>query len=397
MRRRVPLPGDTDSDSTDDEDFAGVGQFSHGVYALSHQHWVDQLVCAGCFSVNNTEGPEAHHKICMRLPSLRVRHLSHQFTTESMLKYMFFHLLFTEMLTDIPVARLRRRTVNISYGVRLPLIHVNGAQVEMKSLSVGGSRQIRNLTSTVLQRTFLHPQVMLARCEVLDLVCSHFGLPRRRTSYTQLECLSWDFGQKLIRPDGKVFWATDSKYPFSYTGAQGCGRRRDVLFLKGQGLVAGQPNQFCIEAVVFFTLGNLSALPFVLPAPVTADVDSGTLTFVLGRWFQAHPHSTERDNCSRPVCPGPLHINNCLWQYSKTTNFRLTLCSRNGDPNPHFIAQHTNLGLTRREAQSHVESNKHAYFGIWVQNRIVSNVNMSPVFKEVKALRRLTTKPGYKL
>ena len=92
----------TDSDTTADEDFAGRNKFSHGLVALSHQHWVDQVVSAGCFNLHNTEGAEAHHKLCMALVSSRVRHLSDEHTKESMLKYLFMHQLFLRGVQDIP-------------------------------------------------------------------------------------------------------------------------------------------------------------------------------------------------------------------------------------------------------------------------------------------------------
>ena len=55
-----PDGSETDSTSSDEE-VGGLGKFSHGKYGLVHQHWVWQVICAGAFSVHNTEGPEAHH------------------------------------------------------------------------------------------------------------------------------------------------------------------------------------------------------------------------------------------------------------------------------------------------------------------------------------------------
>ena len=174
---------------------------------MSHHHWVYQVVSAGCFNLYNTEGPEAHHKLCMALASSRVRHLSDQHTKESMLKYLFMHQLFSELHADAIVGRPKRKAkTNISYGVRVPLVQVDGAQVQMRT-------DITDLGNVALQRLFLHPQAMLARFELLDLVCDLFGLSRSRSSY--LNCFSWYFGQKLIRRDGQVFWTTNSHYTYA--------------------------------------------------------------------------------------------------------------------------------------------------------------------------------------
>ena len=360
------MAGDTDSDSTADEDFAGRGKFSHGLVDLSHHHWVDELVSGGCFNVHNTEGAEAHHKLCMTLASSRVRHLNDQHTKESMLKYLLMHQLFSELHDD--TTRRRRSNVNITYGVRLPLLH-NGVQLEMR---IEG----KCLGSTALQRMFLHPEVMLTRFELLDLVCDLFRLPRRRQSYLSLNCLSWYFGQKLIRRDGKVFWATNSHYTYAFKGDKGQGRRRDCFAIEGTEVVDGVTNALCMEAVVFLTLGSMSRLPFALPASVMdqLDRDTDTLTLVLGRWFEPHQKSFQRDNRHRPICPGALHINHCLWRYALTSASRRSLCARN-------VGQAGRLGLTRVQMLSHVEEDRHAYFGLFTQNQLLSMVNMCPEFK----------------
>ena len=376
---RLPreVVGDTDSDTTDDEDYAGRGKFSHGLVSLSHHHWVLQVVSAGCFNLHNTEGPEAHHKLCMALASSRVRHLSDAQTKESMLQYLFMHQLFTELNADMLVGRPKRKSnTNISYGVRVPLRRADGAPVLMRM----DNAHFGNVT---LQGMFLHSEAMLARFELLDLVCDLFGLPRSRSSYQSLHCLSWYFGQKLIRRDGQVFWATNSHYTYAYKGKHGQGRRRDCFAVKGTEVVDGVINALCMEAVVFVTLGDMHRLPFALPARVTEeiDADTDTLTLILGRWFEPHRNSISRDNLHRPICSGPLRINHCLWRYAVTSTLRRSLCSRIGTPVQSFARQATRLGFTEVDVLSHVEEDAHAYFGLFTQNQLLSVVNMCPKFK----------------
>lgn len=65
---------DSDTASTsDDSALVGMGFYTRGSVGLSHQHWVDQVISAGSFSLHCTQAAEAYHKLCMRLPSERVR------------------------------------------------------------------------------------------------------------------------------------------------------------------------------------------------------------------------------------------------------------------------------------------------------------------------------------
>jgi len=53
-------------DTEDESNIGGRGRFSHGDLALVHQHWVESVISAGCFSAHCTEAAEAYHKLCMR-------------------------------------------------------------------------------------------------------------------------------------------------------------------------------------------------------------------------------------------------------------------------------------------------------------------------------------------
>ena len=58
---------DASASATEDESkIGGKGRFSHGDLALVHQHWVESVISAGCFSAHCTEAAEAYHKLCMR-------------------------------------------------------------------------------------------------------------------------------------------------------------------------------------------------------------------------------------------------------------------------------------------------------------------------------------------
>ena len=88
----------TDTEDTSDEcKIGGLGYYSHGVYSLLHQHWVQQLISAGGFNVHCTQGAEAVHKLCMHLASLRVRHKDLNSTQSAMLRYLCLRSLFQDI------------------------------------------------------------------------------------------------------------------------------------------------------------------------------------------------------------------------------------------------------------------------------------------------------------
>ena len=120
----------------------------------------------------------------------------------------------------------------------------------------------------------------------------------------------------------------------------------------------------CAEAVCFLRVSELgrTTIPALDPVafPDTKDFresfHDGSITFFLVRWFEAHPVSHERDHLHRPICPGPLHINHCLWTYAKTTNARQSV--------PHTWGLHQ----------------RYAYYGLIFPQNIIDKVNITPCF-----------------
>ena len=279
----------TDTEDTDDDQaVGGLGCFSHSPHCLTHQHWVDQCISAGCFNVHCTQAAEASHKLNMYRASFRVRHLDSNRTQEAMLTYLCWDVVFEHLTHKIPEMfkdpRRQRPTVGVHNTIYTTLSH------DTRLHSVG------------FQRSILHRELRLAGVEFLDLLCVQLGLPTTRYSYTRLNSLCYHFGQKLVRRgDERVFWATDSQYTI---GSGTRHHRRDFLRLKG----VDNGDALCCEALCFVEISNAR----VVGSPVDK------LTFVIVRWLQPDPRAWERDELCRPLCPGPLRINNCLWTYSRT-------------------------------------------------------------------------------
>ena len=355
MRRRCD---DTDTESTsEDDDIGGHGVLSHGNIGLTHQHYIDQLISAGAFSVHNTEAAEAHHKLCMALAALRVRHLHDAKTKSSMLRFLYWHYLFEDMQRNMEKVPARKR-VNFTVGVQ---VHVNIHMCDTR------------LLQPVYQRQFLHAEALITRYELLDLLCDFFEVPRTRQSYSHLRILDWVFGQKFIREDGLVLWATDTKYPYGNVG-----RRRDVVRLAGTETVDYAVTALCCEAVLFVSIRNCQSLPF--PG---CDAGCDVLDLLLGRYFSAHRTThTIRDDLSRPVCPGPLHLNHCLWTYSRSARGRASVKKPDGTFSNAFNQQRHLFGRTVREQREKAHLDSHAYYCLVDPSSICNTVHMCPQFVE---------------
>ena len=123
-----------------------------------------------------------------------------------------------------------------------------------------------DLLDPQLQRRFLHPEVRLARVEILDLLCLKLGMATTRQSYRVMQRLVWTFGQKLVTPN-TTFWSTDSMYTHA-TSENAC-RRRDIFLLSGterisvtrpDGTIVMSPTALCCQAVCFLRVSNLTSL-----------------------------------------------------------------------------------------------------------------------------------------
>ena len=192
---------DTTTDDTSDDNFVGgLGKFSHGSICLSHQHWVEQVISAGSFAVHCTEAAESKHKTCMKLSSQRVRHFRQNLTQKSMLDYLRRYTLFEALIQTQqppPVTKTRRQP---DVSVLLPL------ECDSGYVLMG-----RDLQTVQRQQQFIHPEVRLARVELLDLLCERLQLSKTRQTYSHMNGLQWHFGQKLVLT-GATYWATDTQY-----------------------------------------------------------------------------------------------------------------------------------------------------------------------------------------
>ena len=189
-----------------------------------------------------------------------------------------------------------------------------------------------------------------------------------------LGSMEWTFGQKLIMGDN-IYWATDSQY--HCFGSTCRAKRRDCFSLvsleavrvtDSDGSVSIKDTRLCCESVCFCTITGLTSQPpmgdtrLVIPESLRGAIDANkdSLTFVLGRYFSPHPSAVDRDSSHRPVCPGPLKLNHCLWTYAKSDRDRQMLVQPNGMPTRYFENQRHIFGTTDNSQRCRLEQEKNA-------------------------------------
>ena len=197
----------SDTDDTDDDHKAGdYKYYSHGEYALTHQHWLEQVICAGGFNVHDVQGPEAAHRFNMHLASLRVRHLDSNATQDSMLRFTCSHTVFEELKHAMPEAVLTttRQTPASRHGLFMPL-----------RLGPDGSDFTR------LERVsdaFMHPQLRLQEVEVANIICQQLRIPLSPESHRKLRSLQLCFGMKYVDRNGRVLGDRRTQGYFAISG-----------------------------------------------------------------------------------------------------------------------------------------------------------------------------------
>ena len=111
-----------------------------------------------------------------------------------------------------------------------------------------------------------------------------------------------------------------------------------------------------------------------------------SIHLILCRYFEAHPLAVTRDSDFRPVCPGPLYINNCLWRYVKTTEPRRVLRNRDGSPSLTYLRQVHLFGQTPGEQNRTYIQDCNAYYTFIYVDNIKAQANISPLFKGKTAM-----------
>ena len=146
---------------------------------------------------------------------------------------------------------------------------------------------------------------------------------------------------------------------------------RDMLRLKRPDNAS---DAFTCETICFVQVSGVKTI-----CPDAAD----QLHLVLVRWLEPHPDATQRDPQGRPCCPGPLHINNCLWRYARTPRPRPCFVPRDRQQtwSRTFDAHSRMFGTTRGEQQLSYDQEKFAYYDLVLPENIVDTVNLCRTFK----------------
>ena len=382
----VPACGTDTDDTEDDRKIGGLGILSHSRIALTHQHWIMQLLCAGGFNVTCTEGSEASHKTNMRLASVRVQHRRPDVTQRNMHEFLKKQLLFEDVQFLHDSTRPQRSCKNsrpprVHPAIALPLTS-RGSRLSM------GNNELQLVSS---QKRFLHRRVRLATVELMDLFCDKLKAPKTQDTYNVFNSLCWSFGQRLVMPKGTSFWATDDGYFNSVNTARGA--RHDVLVLKGTESVTvdsggEQHNALCCLAECFIVISNLHGKELrsrfsLLPIKDEISPDrNGSITYILARWLSPHNTAVMRDPQCRPICPGPLWFNHCLWSYAVSKRPRKMMVDSRGKPSTSFTQAGEIFGKDTTTRTSIWQSEKNAYYALIAPSSVVTTANISREYKE---------------
>ena len=125
--------------------------------------------------------------------------------------------------------------------------------------------------------------------------------------------------------------------------------------------------------------GMLAAGLHVLSG-LRSEVHDDCIHFVLGRYFEPHTTAVERDGLYRPVCPGTLRINHCLWRYARAPHVRAALIDSSGNTTRAFREQCHLFGHSPQQQSTLLENEKYAYFNLLSPSNILHRVNLSPTF-----------------
>ena len=368
LQRPVKDTHESDTEDTDDEFDLGGFTYSHGATSLIHQHWVLQTILAGGLNVHCTQSAEAHHKTSAKLAAARVRHLHGMQTVNSMASYLCCHTVFEHLKSYFPDPPSGGAACPITYGVKVPLTNNQNNYLLMAGQG--------SFTTQRFQSQLLHREIPVTRVEFMDMLCDQFKLGKTIGTYREFEKLTFKFGQKFTTSAGEHLWATDNQYTYPNIFNQRL--RRDRFRIHGSvkrvyrlqdGRRVERINSLCAEATCFLTVSNLHQLRIPALNPLSypdstypqckelrESVRDNSITFFLVRWFEPHPSSHERDHLHRPICPGPLHINHCLWTYAKTPTVRQSVPR--------------NWTVTQR----------YAYYGLIFPQNVLHKVNLTPCF-----------------
>lgn len=196
--------------------------------------------------------------------------------------------------------------------------------------------------------------------------------------------------QKYIM-DNATYWATDSQYIVASDDSR-C-KRRSIFKMDGEELAdvilpdgskEERSTTLCCQAICFVSIAGvvdvLDTMNATLPEDMADEVQEDCIDFVLVRYFSPHPSAYERDTDLRPICPGPLRLNHCLWKFSKSNQFRRSMCNADGTPNRYFAEQGHIFGTTETQRSKTFAEEKCAYFGLLSPRNVERTVHMTPEF-----------------
>ena len=318
----------SDTASSSEEDAPPFFLRSDKIVPHSFVHFADQVIMGGTHHFHDVAGNEACHKYCIQLAGQRARLYSDvNATCRKLLQF----LLSLRLLREIIHASIGHETNDGSISEINPLRVTSAITADNNGLGV----LYRARRGTVTEAQTLHPDtwdrilcegVPLSVREITHLVASFLHMTVNVRSAQQLLTCSWSLGWHVTTTSSdntsRHYWGggltpgTTSNYlRGDWIEVAGTENYNNTVTSRMARIVCGVQVCDCAKVLV----------PPRIPEDISDDVwqtpenkKSRTLTFLLVRYAQAHPHARRlRGPQHRPLCPGVLKDSHCLWSWAK--------------------------------------------------------------------------------
>ena len=338
---------DSDGDGGDAQKLPGAGHIELSKKGIPHGilHLVQQMTLAGHIYMHDTCAPEATHRLNIKRVIDRVRKLTEDETSSSMIDWQFNTATFKKIIDHVraqPTVAPSRRSRQLRTPTGTLKVHVSPTKLcgTCSPLRAGGDKLISN-------------DVRVSYEELATLITRAMGWdPAHVRDVLQVQLY---YGAHVIHPSGtkRSFCSTETRYQYNN------GHRRDMVELD-----LGHGRRGLAQLISFM---EFSLLP--------GGVESLTERAVLVRWLDKSSRTANRDHLDRPLCEYPLSNNHCLWQWSDAGRNRQSFRRRGfwQYAERYGLWRHVDLSLRREVANSEIR----ARYDVLPYTSIVCHANVA--------------------
>ena len=307
-------------------------------------HFPEQLKSAGHVYMHDVCAPEATHRWNIKKAMDRVRKGTESETSTSMIDWQFRVRSWKKIIDSVKqwdVVPVRRRIHPPPGNDVKVFTNATKGVHNCFPLGEGGDDLITN-------------DVRVSHHELSLLISTSMGWDLVHVqNRLRVQCFPTAM---VVHPSGikRSYWATDTEYPYTN------GVRRDMIEVD-----LGAGDYGMAQIISFIKLTHLA----------DNDNNYSDAQRVLVRWMSKSTRSPETDDHDRPMCPYPLSVNHCLWQWSDAGRDRRSFTRRGFMPA--VTRQNLWCHVPQRDRQGVIDTEKRAYYGVVDYNSIRCHANTS--------------------